>query len=269
MSLLYTWYLDPEALADTSRCIQVLAEPERKRSSIMLTNTRCTAKDLMHLVDAPEKLLCGNSAGPSNAAMTEDVGEVRPTGHEGTTSEVVSSMGQALAAAKAEKDEKEAGASGAQTQTKNGMESLKTVTKASEIAISDINMALEKLDGCVIDMAEQTIIDSLEESASYHNKASVRQAIGSALRGLLASILENDNGFCDIFEVVVAQVVGTSSPEREVAKVLVSNPAILAPISTYVVKTADKAESQALKPEHNAAPHSPPLYGSDSSSSES
>lgn len=69
-------------------------------------------------------------------------------------------------------------------------------------------------------------------------------------------------GVCDAFKAEVAQIDGTSSLGKEVAKVHVSEPAIFAPTGTYVVKIADRAFSQASKPKVNAVSHSSPPFES-------
>lgn len=90
----------------------------------------------------------------------------------------------------------------------------------SERADHAINMALEKLNERVIDMAEQKIIDVLDNCDFDHNKVFIRWAIGSAPRDLLTSILDEDTGIRDVFEAAVCQLVRTSSTAREIAKVL-------------------------------------------------
>lgn len=81
-------------------------------------------------------------------------------------------------------------------------------------------------------------------------------------------MLEDDTGICDAFERAIAQVVGASSLAKEVTEVLVSDPATIAPIKTYVVKMANKAFSQALKPEARSSPPSSPTFESDNPLSE-
>lgn len=63
------------------------------------------------------------------------------------------------------------------------------------------------------------------------------------------------------------QVAGTRNVANEVAKVLVSNPAMLTAIGTHVMKTADTVVSQVSESEARAIQHSLPLSGSESLSS--
>lgn len=77
------------------------------------------------------------------------------------------------------------------------MESFATAVEVLKIAYHAINMALEKLDKLVIDVAEHTIIDTLEICSSDQNKVFLCRAILNALKDLPASILQNDTRIRD------------------------------------------------------------------------
>lgn len=147
------------------------------------------------------------------------------------------------------------------------MDSFATAAKLSEIADHAIDMAREKLDERVISMAAQTIINTLNGFDSDHNKMYLRRAIRNTLGDLLASIIKNDKRIRDAFKAAVAHVVGTNNLAKEVAKAVVSDPEILAPAGTFVVKMTDNAASGAFKAKTTAAPPSLFPSGSDSSSS--
>lgn len=68
--------------------------------------TRQTAQDLMNPADVPEKILRRNMAGRCTTTLTEDVDKARPTKREENGSGVILNMAEALAAAKAARDEK-------------------------------------------------------------------------------------------------------------------------------------------------------------------
>lgn len=52
---------------------------------------------------------------------------------------------------------------------------------------------------------------------------------------------------CEVFETAVFQAVGTSNLAKDVANVLVSDQAILAPTGTFMVKLAGMTVSRASK----------------------
>lgn len=66
----------------------------------MLTNTLRIAEELTHPVEDPEGIVRGDMAGPSTAAMTEAVAEVRLMKRGENNSGVVPSKAQVLVAAK-------------------------------------------------------------------------------------------------------------------------------------------------------------------------
>lgn len=84
----------------------------------MPTKTRRTTQDLRHSVEDPEKILHGSLGGQSTTAMTVDVGGARLSGCEENTSEVTSTIVQALAAAEAARDKEKSSASRPQYQKK-------------------------------------------------------------------------------------------------------------------------------------------------------
>lgn len=118
-------------------------------------------------------------------------------------------------------------------------------------------------------MTEYKIIDILQSRKSHHEEVFVCQVGWSALEELLASMLQDNMGIHNALEPAKAQVAGTRNLAGEIAKVLVSDSAILALIGTYVVKVANKAVSQAWKLENRAAPPFSPLSGFDGWSYES
>lgn len=79
-----------------------------------------TAEELIRPAVDPERIIRGNKAGSSTAAMTEGVGKVCPTGREDDTSEVISSMILALAPAEAARIEEKESESRIQLPIKTG-----------------------------------------------------------------------------------------------------------------------------------------------------
>lgn len=63
-----------------------------------------TAEELMRLVKDEEMILCDTMARPRTATMTETVCKVQPEGRVESTSEVILSIVQTLAAARAVRD---------------------------------------------------------------------------------------------------------------------------------------------------------------------
>lgn len=93
----------------------------------------------------------------------------------------------------------------------------------------------------------------MESCDTEHNGVVVRRAVWSALRDLLAPILEDETETQEASEAAVAPVTGTRSLAKEISKGLVCESAIFFPIGTYVVMMADKIVSSALKQEGSAA----------------
>lgn len=69
------------------------------------------AQDCVQPAENLEKIMSGKMAGPSIAALTEDVGKARLTGREENTARFISSMAQALEAVEIARDVEKANAS--------------------------------------------------------------------------------------------------------------------------------------------------------------
>lgn len=149
------------------------------------------------------------------------------------------------------------------------MNSSATVAEVLKIADRAIDAALGKLDERVIATTEQTIINTLENCDSNYDKVFVHRLIRIVLEDLLASILQNDKKIRGALEGSEAQVSRLRNLAKEIEKVFVSDPAILAPIGTYFRKMAVTAVSQASKAKDSAVPPCPPLSEPNSSSFES
>lgn len=77
----------------------------------MPMNTHRTTEEIIRLVEDSKRSIRGNMAGPSTAAMTENVVGIHSTGREEDTSEFISSMAQHLEATKVAKNDEKANAS--------------------------------------------------------------------------------------------------------------------------------------------------------------
>lgn len=113
--------------------------------------------------------------------------------------------------------------------------------EVSEISRSTVDKAFERMDEHVVDMAEQTIIDESKNCALNHKKVFDRRSIRKAQRDLLASISHGNTGTREILEAAIVQVPRTSNLTKEVAKTLVNDPNMLAPMRPFVIDMSDKA----------------------------
>lgn len=198
-------------------------------------NRRRPTVELLCLVEDSKGIIRGNMAEPRPAATTEDVGKICLTEREENTSNDVLSTARTLANVESVRDEEKAAAFRVQPQNEQVVDSFATVAEVLEIAELAINTALAKLYECLIDTAKPTTINTLEDCDLDRYRLFVRRAVPHALGALLASTLQDDKKICDALETAVVQDVGTKNIAKEVAKVLVCDPAIVALIGTKVV----------------------------------
>lgn len=132
----------------------------------------------------------------------------------------------------------------------------------ANIARIYIHMALKKIDGRVIDMAKQRIIDGLEISCEDNSKVFARLEIWDTLQNFFASVLQDDIGISEAFEAAVGQAADKHGLAKDATKALVRNPTVPAPLGNIVVKMADKAVCGAIRSEVSAAASSPPSTSS-------
>lgn len=144
----------------------------------------------MRLVEDPERIVRGNIAKQSTATMKGNVGKIHPKEREENMSEAISSMAQAMETVEAAIDQKTESAYQALSKRK-GTDSFATVTNVSKVAKHAMNLALERLCKCAIDVATHAIIDTLKNCSSNRNTGLVCRTIQSALEELLASILQD------------------------------------------------------------------------------
>lgn len=63
--------------------------------------------------------------------------------------------------------------------------------------------AINKLNDCVKNIAEHTVIDALETCDVEHSKAFIKAVLKRAFNGLLASVQDDSSGIKESFEYVI------------------------------------------------------------------
>lgn len=110
MSLSYIWSPKQECQTDTSRSLRVSVDPEGTRSNVIPMSTRLTAEEVMRLAENLERIVQGNMAESSTAAITENFGEICPTKNEKIALEAILCKAHNLAATNAASNEGKASA---------------------------------------------------------------------------------------------------------------------------------------------------------------
>lgn len=86
MSSSYIWSPDLKVQADASRLFRVLDEVPKEELIVMPASARCTEEKLVELVENPENIIRGTTAGTRLATIAEETINFRPTGREENTS---------------------------------------------------------------------------------------------------------------------------------------------------------------------------------------
>lgn len=81
------------------------------------------------------------------------------------------------------------------------------------------------------------MIDALEICNAAHNKAFIKGALCSALSSILMSILVNESGIRESFECFIKNVIIREVVVSRIAKAVVTDPAVFAPIAQFVVES--------------------------------
>lgn len=146
----------------------------------MSINAPHVAQDLVDLSCDPEKIIRGNTTGPSTPRVVAEAGDDRPRRREKCASIGTSSMAKVLAAAEAPRQVSEKTSLQIQSLKELGLDALATKGEAPEIARRTIDQALQRLDEPHVDLAVQNFIDALENCNSFIC-CSVRNALHDIL----------------------------------------------------------------------------------------
>lgn len=104
-----------------------------------------------------------------------------------------------------------------------------------------------KPDECVINIAEQTVVDVLETCYVNHNKGFIKGAMKSALNDLLVCILSDSSNLREFFEYAIIQVANAPKLLVIVASATARDTAAMAPSSRYAAQGMKQEVEELVK----------------------
>lgn len=96
--------------------------------------------------------------------------------------------------------------------------------------------AIDKLHDRVINIAEQTAVDALENCDVDHDRVFIKDTLRSALNGLLVSTIAESSGVETSFEDATVQVVAAPKSIALIASAVAKDIKAMTPIARYAAK---------------------------------